>query len=110
MKEVLSLIIMLLCVVPSYTSYTSRKIKAKDVKGWHRLSTDRTIRNKWIAAVRREPEDPEYPDDFRVCGLHFEDECFVRDLKAELTGAPRTFMLKVDAVPSVFAFSEQKKK
>ena len=59
------------CVVPSCTSYTSRKIKAKDVKGWHCLPTDLTIRNKWIAAVRREPEDPEYPDDFRVCGLHF---------------------------------------
>ena len=34
----------------------------------------------------------------------------MRDLKAELTGEPRTFTLKEDAVPSVFAFSEQKKK
>ena len=41
------------------------------------------FRQKWLVAVKREPP---YPDDknFALCGLHFEDDYFVRDFMHEL--------------------------
>ncbi|XP_013421192.1 zinc finger protein OZF [Lingula anatina] len=42
----------------------------------------------------------------RVCSEHFEPECFLRDLQAELCGGKARRKLRDDAVPSIFDFSE----
>ena len=60
---------------------SSRKKKTSDVKGWHEVSTSDKLKvMKWLHAMRR---DPPYPSDenFYICGLRFEDDCFERDLK-----------------------------
>ena len=62
-----------------------------------------------MAAMHRKTP---YPDNeyIQLCGLHFEDDCFERDFKAELMNTPKRFKLKEDAVPSIFPFSQPKSK
>ena len=84
----------------------SRKIKAVDVNGWYTIPKDEILRKKWISAIPREPEYPADDKDFVLCGLHFEEECFLRDYMSELTRAPRKWADKEDAIPSIFLFSK----
>ena len=60
--------------------------------------------------MKRDPQDGKYPKYFYLCGLHFEDDNFERDVKYEITGSKRTFKLKANAVPSIFGFLEAKKR
>ncbi|XP_057317565.1 uncharacterized protein LOC130662674 [Hydractinia symbiolongicarpus] len=87
---------------------SSTKKSVADVKGWHNVPTEKENkqrRKKWLAAMKR---DPPYPADtnFVLCGMHFTSECFQRDLKAELCGSVRKFILLPNAIPSVFSFSK----
>ena len=77
------------CGVPLCSSYSSKKVKADDCKVWHYLPADRDKRQQWLTVIRREntPDFPDFPPDFSICGLHFSEECFERDLKHELTGS-----------------------
>ena len=55
--------------------------KAHDVKGWHYIPRDevnKDLPNRWIILIKREPPYPR-DENFAVCGLHFEDECFIRE-------------------------------
>ncbi|XP_057308074.1 uncharacterized protein LOC130645964 [Hydractinia symbiolongicarpus] len=88
---------------------SSTKKSVADVKGWHNVPTEKENkqrRKKWLAAMKR---DPPYPADtnFVLCGMHFTSECFQRDLKAELCGSVRKFILLPNAIPSVFSFSKR---
>ena len=63
---------------------SSSKNKTSDVKGWHKVPTsDKLERMKRLHAMRR---DPPYRSDenFYICGLHFEDDCFERNLKVRI--------------------------
>ena len=53
--------------------------------------------------------DPPYPknEHFSVCGLHFADECFERDLRYQLQGGKRNFKLIATAVPTIFDFEDK---
>ena len=57
--------------------------------------------------------EPPYPNDknFYLCGHHFRDEDFERDLMADLMpDVKRKFRIKNDAVPSIFTFSVESEK
>ena len=43
----------------------------------------------------------------RICELHFDQNCFIRDLEAELTGRPLRKRLKPDAIPTLFLKREE---
>ena len=105
----LFLIIMPSCAVPTYNNSSSRKVKADDVKGWHMIPSDEKLRAKWIAASKREPPYPKKDRDFQFCGIHFANECFERNIMAELMGS-KTYNLKEDDVPTIFPFSKSKRK
>ncbi len=54
---------------------------------------------KWLKALSA-IETKSQTKDIRVCELHFDENCFERDLEAELTGRPVRRLLKKDSVPS----------
>ena len=88
---------------------SSRNKKSYEVKGYHYIPSNNEYRNKWIIAIKREPPYPKN-ENFAVCGLHFEEDCFLRDFESELTGITRKFKLKDGAVPTLFVFSKPKQK
>ena len=60
---------------------SSKTHKARDIKGWHYIPTekkDRKLREKWIIAINRVGDLPK--DDNCVV---FSEDCFKRDFKAE---------------------------
>ena len=78
------------------------RIKQREVKGYHNVpETDAKLRDQWLAQMKRDPQDGKYPKYFYLCGIHFEDDYFERDLKYELTGSKRNFKLKANAAPSI---------
>ena len=90
-----------------------KKRCADEVKGWHVVPyklEETTLRKKWLQAMKREPPYPQNPQNFIVCGVHFEDSSFKRDLKYEMCGGKRKFSLVENAVPSIFTFSVDSKK
>ena len=61
--------------------------------------------------MRRDPPYPENPENFILCGLHFTDDSFKRDLQFEISGlGKQRFKLVDGAVPSVFSFPVPAKK
>ena len=74
---------------------SSSKKKTSDVKCWHKVPTsDMFKRMKWLHAMRR---DPPYPSDenFYICVLRFENDCFEPDLKVRVITQSKVF-LKID--------------
>ena len=61
-------------------SNSSNKQKTYEVKGWHKVPVKKELRKKWITAMKRNPPFPS-ENNFVLCGMHFRDECFQRDLK-----------------------------
>ena len=65
------------------------------MKVWHKVPTsDQLERMKWLPAMR---QDPTYPSDesFYICDLHFQDDCFERDLMVRVI-TQSTVFLKID--------------
>lgn len=56
---------------------SSSEQKRKNDVSFYRLPKDETIRKIWISRLKRE----NLPKDVRICHLHFEEQCFERDLK-----------------------------
>ena len=67
------------------------------------IEKTREIHEEWNSNIGIE----KVPTWFRVCELHFEKDCFLRDLEAELTGRPIRRMLKEGAVPTIFLTEEE---
>ena len=102
-------VIMVACATYGCTN-ASRKQKAHGVKGWHyipREEVNKELRNQWIISIKREPPYPK-DENIAVCGLHFEDECFIRDFYSENSNLKSK--LKDGFVPTKFVFSKQKQK
>ena len=60
----------------------------------------------WIVKLRL--ENPPIRESSRICSVHFSEDCFERDLKAELMpGTKGRRRLKPDAVPTIFSFKPQ---
>ncbi|XP_023932916.1 uncharacterized protein LOC106155538 isoform X3 [Lingula anatina] len=74
------------------------------------LPVETAKRQIWINALKL--KNPSAVDNYkyaRICSDHFEPECFVRNLRAELCSHGKTRRkLRDDAVPSIFDFSEYK--
>ena len=68
---------------------------------YHVFATEESILKQWLAKISR--ADLVVTKNSRLCSRHFDDECYERDLKAELLGTPRQFRLKPDAVPTKFS-------
>ena len=87
---------------------SSEKFTSEDVKGWHKVPTKGPLRQKWLTAIKR---DPPYPaaKNFYLCGLHFAEDCFKRDLRQELMGGKKSFKLTDITVPSIFVFTKETK-
>ena len=62
----------------------SRYVGRKQGVSYHRFPTDDKLLKEWLAKLSR--LDLVVTKDSRVCSLHFEPECYKRDLKAELLG------------------------
>ena len=92
---------------------SSRKQKAHEVKGWYyipREKANKDLRNRWIISIKREPPYPK-DEDVAVCGLHFENECFIRDFYSEFIEIENSNLkFKLKDVPTKFVFSKQEEK
>ena len=89
----------------------SRYVGKKQGVSYHRFPSDVSRIKEWLAKISR--EDLTIADinkDSRVCSVHFEPECYERDLKAELLEIKSTKRnLKTDAVPTIFEHRPRKK-
>ena len=73
---------------------------------FYRLPSDKRIRKLWIDTIKRPKSNlPPYAS-IRLCHLHFDKNCFERDLKSELLNLPIKRILKKDAVPTIFIYSK----
>ena len=73
---------------------------------FYRLPSDKRIRKLWIDTIKRPTSNlPPYAN-IRLCHLHFDKNCFERDLKSELLNLPIKRILKKDAVPTIFIYSK----
>ena len=71
---------------------SSSKKKPREVKGWHKVPPlDKVELMKWLHAMRR---DPPYlsNENFYICSLHFEYDCFERDLKVRVITQRKVFL------------------
>ena len=62
-------------------SNDSRSVSKEHGISFHRLPTQNSLLQKWLAKISR--VDFVVTKDTRLCSDHFEPDCFERDLKAE---------------------------
>ncbi|KAH7957949.1 hypothetical protein HPB51_028063 [Rhipicephalus microplus] len=100
-------------IVPSYdSSEKTSRIRtptgnfhaATDKVSFHRFPKDAMIYKKWIVAIKRD-EGPEFQvgKSTKVCSKHFRSSDFIPSVVSGRS------LLRDSAVPSVFAFSKEKK-
>jgi len=66
---------------------------------YYRFPKDENLRKIWITKCRR--ADQFNPDTSRICSLHFTEDSFERDLKAELLNQTPRLLLKSIAIPTI---------
>ena len=88
-------------------SNDSRSVSKEHGISFHRLPTENSLLQKWLAKISR--VDFVVTKDTLLCSDHFEPDCFERDLKAELLGLKSKRTLKPDAVPTIFVHRPRKK-
>ena len=96
---------MVYCCAVGCVNDSSKQSKIENEKiSFYRLPNDKKIQKLWIDKIRRPKVNlPPYRN-IRICHLHFEEECFERDLKSELLNLPIKRILKKDAVPTLFSY------
>ena len=57
----------------------------------------------WLAKLKL--KNPPVNAYAKICSAHFHPDCYLRDLRNELTYAKPKFWLKKDAIPAIFDFS-----
>ena len=62
---------------------------------------------QWLVKMKR--KDPPLTKSSKICSIHFESDCYERDLRSQLLNSKRKFILKEDAVPTIFHFSSFEK-
>ena len=96
------------CIAYGCNNNFGKESIAKGIR-FHRLPLKNPVlMKKWLAALKL--EKPHFTATSRICSQHFEDECFLPDLHADLlaTGKSRR-MLKEGAVPTIFSFAKRSK-
>ena len=87
------------CMVPgSHNKQTNKELH------FHRLPLGRPSQlKKWLANMKL--KNPPVTNCSRLCSAHFLLQCYIRDLKSELMGGRASYILKENAVPTIFDFS-----
>ena len=75
---------------------------------YHKLPDNNELKKVWLVKISR--EDPKISKNSVLCSEHFEQDCFERDLKAELLGTKRKAKLKSGAIPNIFSHRVPEKK
>ena len=75
------------------------KLNGDRILTYHRFPCDKTLRRRWVHLCRR--ADSFKPENSCVCSDHFDNNNYMRDLKAELLGLPPKLKLKDDAEPHI---------
>lgn len=87
------------CAVAVCNNSREKALKqGRDLK-FYVFPKDQMLKNEWAACCRREGHWN--PSSSRICGDHFAEDDFERDLANELLGLPIRKFLKKDAVPSL---------
>lgn len=79
------------CCVPFCKNSNWRKMKSKGVSGVvsiHNFPVEKKTRKAWMAfcGIGSKTDVLSNKNLYKVCSIHFDKNCFERDLKAELTG------------------------
>ena len=86
----------------------SRYVGKKEGVSYHKFPAEQKLQKEWLAKISR--LDLKVTKDSRVCSVHFEPECYERDLKAELLQLKSSKCeLKPGAVPTIFDHRPKKK-
>lgn len=88
--------IVMFCMAPG----CSNEGYCKEGIHYHRLPLKDGVKlSKWLNAMKL--KNPPVNRFSRICSDHFEQECFERDLRAELMGTKPKHLLKDSAVPTL---------
>lgn len=85
------------CAVASCTNNNNNNSNVNKKISFHRFPKGKTLRKAWVHACKRSVNF--LVDSARVCGDHFEDSDYERDLKAELCNFKTKKRLKSFVVP-----------
>ena len=88
-------------------SNDSRFVSKGQGISFHRFPTEDSLLKEWLAKISR--VGLEVTKDTRLCSVHFEPDCFERDLRAELLGSKGKRKLMPDTVPTIFDHRPRKK-
>jgi len=97
---------MIYCCAVGCSNDSRFAIKGQGIS-FHRFPTEGSLSKEWLAKISR--VGLEVTKDTRLCSVHFEPDCFERDLRAELLGSKRKRKLNPDAVPISFYHRPSKK-
>jgi len=81
-------------------SNDSRFVSKGQGISFHRFPAEDSLSKEWLAKISR--AGLEVTKDTLLCSVHFEPDCFERDLRAELLGSKGKRKLKPGAVPTIF--------
>ena len=68
------------------------------ILSFHRFPKDEVLCKTWVNRCCR--QDLVNPKTALICSVHFEESCFVRDLRNELLGLPTRRILQDNALPT----------
>ena len=88
------------CVIKSCKSSNYRKNASCHVETFHKIPKDRILRDKWLKAINRNPQEFSV-NSSGCCCRHFEPHDYITSLKGSLLHTS-TKKLKIDAVPTLF--------
>ncbi|XP_057291242.1 THAP domain-containing protein 1-like [Hydractinia symbiolongicarpus] len=94
------------CAALGYTRSSSKKNDEKI--SFFKLPKDAKIKQMWISKLKRVNMPKE--QNIHVCHIHFDSDCFKRDLKNEMLGLPTRRILTKGAVPTNFVYSKAQEK
>lgn len=93
-----------ICFVPHCRSKWLQKLSPSIRLSFFKLPrADEEIQNKWRENLSIKRENVTW---MKICELHFEPDCFERDLEAELTGRPLRKRLKPGSIPTIYLTKE----
>ena len=95
---------MVYCCAVDCVNDSSKQKSDYEKVSFYRFPNDKNIQKLWLDKIRRPKVNlPPYKN-IRLCHLHFENDCFERDLKNELLNLPTKTILKKNAVSTIFSY------
>ena len=93
---------MVYCVAVHCNNNSSRGTRVS----YFGFPTDTKMKKRWVEKIKRKKWKPLIHS--KICSDHFDESCFVQDLTlmTAMGLKPGRLLLKADAVPSIFSYSE----